>query len=249
MARRNLTYGWAAAATASLLFRRFGSTTCVPLCVRHPKSMDGIADLRESYRLGEFTEANALADPLRQFHIWFQEAQNAGVREANAMALATADGRSCPNVRIVLLKGLDSGFVFYTNYQSVKAVELGSNPNAAICFHWKELERQVRAAGRVEKVTSEESDEYFQSRPRGSQISAIASPQSRKISGGRGQLEAMYARTEQDFRDNVPRPETWGGYRLTPEWIEFWQGRANRLHDRLRYEREGAAWSRARLAP
>ena len=193
-------------------------------------------------------EADLDPDPLRQFTAWFEEAGAAGVRAPEAMALATAGADGRPSVRMVLLKGFDErGFVFFTGYESRKGAELTANPRAALLFHWDPLGRQVRIEGPVERVAEAESDAYFASRPRGAQISASVSPQSRVVES-RAALEA--AATELEARGGeLPRPPAWGGFRLSPETYEFWQHRANRLHDRLRYSRDGAAWKVERLAP
>jgi len=187
-------------------------------------------------------------DPLRQFAAWFEEAGAAGVRAPEAMALATATSDGRPSVRMVLLKGFDErGFVFFTGYESRKGAELAANPRAALLFHWDALGRQVRIEGTVERVSEAESDAYFRSRPRGAQISASVSPQSRVVES-RASLEARAAELEARGGE-LPRPPTWGGFRLAPETYEFWQHRANRLHDRLRYSRDGDAWKIERLAP
>jgi len=193
-------------------------------------------------------EADLDPDPLRQFTAWFEEAGAAGVRAPEAMALATAGADGRPSVRMVLLKGFDErGFVFFTGYESRKGAELAANPRAALLFYWDPLGRQVRIEGPVERVAEAESDAYFASRPRGAQISASVSPQSRVVES-RAALEA--AATELEARGGeLPRPRAWGGFRLSPETYEFWQHRANRLHDRLRYSRDGAAWKVERLAP
>ena len=193
-------------------------------------------------------EADLDPDPLRQFTAWFEEAGAAGVRAPEAMALATAGADGRPSVRMVLLKGFDErGFVFFTGYESRKGAELTANPRAALLFHWDPLGRQVRIEGPVERVSEAESDAYFATRPRGAQISASVSPQSRVVES-RAALEA--AATELEARGGeLPRPPAWGGFRLSPETYEFWQHRANRLHDRLRYSRDGAAWKVERLAP
>jgi pyridoxamine 5'-phosphate oxidase len=193
-------------------------------------------------------ESDLDPQPLRQFAAWFEEAGAAGMRAPEAMALATATADGQPSVRMVLLKGFDErGFVFFTGYESRKGGELTANPRAALLFYWDPLGRQVRIEGPVERVAEAESDAYFASRPRGAQISASVSPQSRVVES-RASLEALAA--ELEARDGeLPRPPAWGGFRLAPETYEFWQHRANRLHDRLRYRREGGRWVIERLAP
>jgi pyridoxamine 5'-phosphate oxidase len=187
-------------------------------------------------------------DPLRQFATWFDEAGHAGIRAPEAMAAATAALDGHPSVRMVLLKGFDErGFVFFTNYASRKGGELAENPRAALLFYWDPLGRQVRVEGTVDRVPEGESEAYFRSRPRGAQISGCASPQSQVIEG-RASLEARVAALEAGGGD-IPRPPHWGGFRVAPETYEFWQHRANRLHDRLRYRREGNRWVVERLAP
>jgi pyridoxamine 5'-phosphate oxidase len=209
-----------------------------------------VHELRREYRRGELLESQALADPLEEFALWFADAQKAGEIEPNAMTLATADPRGAPSARIVLLKEFDArGFVFYTNYTSRKGEQLAANPHAALVFFWPKLERQVRIEGRVRRVTPRESDTYFQVRPRLSRIGAWASPQSRVIAS-REELERRDAEMIKQFGDGpVPRPEVWGGYRLVPRRIEFWQGRPCRLHDRLDYLRQRGKWTIRRLAP
>jgi len=208
-----------------------------------------IQDLRQEYKRGSLDEEHADPDPVRQFGRWWDEALAAEVPEVNAMTLATADSAGKPSARTVLLKGFDDhGFVFFTNYESRKGEELAANPFAALLFFWRELERQVRLEGSVERVAVEESDTYFRSRPLASRIGAWASPQSRVISG-RTWLLARAAEMGLRHGPNPGRPPYWGGYRLKPTVLEFWQGRPSRLHDRLLYTRAGAAWTRARLAP
>jgi len=208
-----------------------------------------IADLRKSYERAELSEDASHANPMQQFDQWLQEAVNARVPEPNAMTLATVGEDQRPSTRIVLIKGYDErGIVWYTNYDSRKGREIAGHPFAALQFHWVELERVVRIEGRVEKVSAEESDAYFQSRPLDSRIGAWASPQSQVISG-RGVLVSNAARYGAQFLLSPPRPPHWGGFRLVPERFEFWQGRKSRLHDRLRYRLENSEWVRERLAP
>jgi pyridoxamine 5'-phosphate oxidase len=209
-----------------------------------------VNNLRRDYEGRELNEADAGSDPLRLFERWFAEAVDAVPLEPNAMTLATVSPDGTPAARIVLLKGFDaSGFVFFTNYDSAKGRDLAAHPIAALLFFWAALERQVRLTGRVTRVSREESDAYFHSRPLASQLSASASPQSRVVEH-REALERRVAEVVRTFEGReVPLPEHWGGYRLQPDQIEFWQGRPSRLHDRLRYSREGEAWTRVRLAP
>lgn len=203
---------------------------------------------RTEYTLASLDTDKAPANPLVLFDQWMEEAIMKNVSEPNAMTLATATPEGKPNARIVLLKELTHGrFVFYTNYESQKGRELEANPNAALVFLWLELQRQVRVSGWVEKVSADTSDAYFAQRPRESRIGAVISPQSRPI-GRRDELEKAFIELTNQ-KDPVQRPEHWGGYQLWPEQIEFWQGRANRLHDRLLYERKDRSWEIIRLAP
>ena len=211
--------------------------------------MTDLTALRKSYERAELDESSAHSDPLQQFALWLQQALDAHLPEPNAMTLATVGANGRPSTRIVLIKGLDArGIVWYTNYDSRKGRELESNPYAALQFHWVELERVVRIEGRVEKVTAEESDAYFASRPLDSRIGAWASPQSQVIAS-RALLVANAAKISARYVLNPPRPPHWGGYRLVPDSFEFWQGRKSRLHDRLRYRLDGGQWLRERLAP
>lgn len=212
--------------------------------------MTTIADLRREYASRALIEAEAHDNPIQQFSLWFGEALKAELLDTNAMTLATASPDAAPSARIVLLKGFDEqGFVFYTNYESAKARELERNPRACLLLYWAELERQVRITGRVTRTSPEESATYFQSRPFESQIGAWASAQSRTIAD-RAVLERHYAELAAKHAGGpVPHPPFWGGYRVAPEAIEFWQGRASRLHDRLLYTRGFGGWSRSRLAP
>ena len=209
-----------------------------------------IADLRKSYERAELNEQASQVDPFAQFDQWLKEAIAAQVPEPNAMTLATVGSDLRPSTRVVLIKGFDArGIVWYTNYASRKGQELAGNPNAALQFHWVELERTVRIEGRVEKVSGEESDAYFHSRPLDSRIGAWASPQSEVISS-RGVLVANAALYAAKFLLQPPRPPHWGGYRLKPDNWQFWQGRRSRLHDRLRYTLQANDdWLRERLAP
>jgi pyridoxamine 5'-phosphate oxidase len=208
-----------------------------------------IADLRQEYMRAGLSEADAHADPFAQFERWMSDALAAGLPLANAMILATVSETGAPDARAVLLKGVDGGgFVFYTNYESRKGRQLAARPEACLVFLWAPLERQVRIEGPVSRVSAAESDAYFATRPLGARHSAWASAQSATVSG-RAPLEQAMREAEARFGANPPRPPHWGGYRLAPRRIEFWQGRENRLHDRLLYVREGARWAIERLAP
>ncbi|WP_454826316.1 pyridoxamine 5'-phosphate oxidase [Paraburkholderia xenovorans] len=213
--------------------------------------MTSLAELRKNYSLGSLDVGDVDRNPFRQFDTWFKQAVDAQLPEPNTMTLATVDARGRPSARIVLIKGVDErGFVFFTNYESRKGRELAANPYASLLFYWIELERQVRVEGRIVKTSAEESDGYFASRPLGSRIGAWASNQSQVIES-RSQLETREREFSLLYGDQPPRPPHWGGYRLVPEAIEFWQGRPSRLHDRLLYTRSGehSDWQISRLSP
>ncbi|AKM43244.1 pyridoxamine 5'-phosphate oxidase [Burkholderia contaminans] len=214
--------------------------------------MTTLADLRINYSRASLDEADVAHDPFAQFDRWFKEALAAKLPEPNTMTLATVGDDGRPSARIVLIKGVDErGFVFFTNYESRKGRDLAAHPQAALLFYWIELERQVRIEGRIEKTSAEESDRYFASRPLGSRIGAWASEQSAVIDS-RATLEAQEKAVSERYGDNPPRPPHWGGYRLVPDSIEFWQGRPSRLHDRLLYTRDAGTaqgWSISRLSP
>ena len=208
-----------------------------------------VADLRKSYEKAELSEEASQTDPLKQFDLWLQEAMQAEIPEPNAMTLATVSSNHRPSTRPVLIKGYDErGIVWYTNYQSRKGLEISGNPWAALQFHWVELERVVRIEGKVYKISEQESDAYFKSRPLDHRIGAWSSPQSQVIPN-RSILVTNAEKYGAQFKSEPPRPQHWGGYRLQPELWEFWQGRKSRLHDRLRYRLESGKWKRERLAP
>lgn len=208
-----------------------------------------VADIRQNYEKGELLESQAKQSPFDQFEIWINEAIALPVAEPTAMTLATADATGKPTARIVLLKGYDTrGFVFYTNYESRKGADLVAQPNATLLFFWQPLERQVRIEGMVEKVSEEESDQYYHSRPLGSRLGAWASAQSQPV--GIEELKAKVEAVGQKYGDKPPRPPHWGGYRLRPSYFEFWQGRPSRLHDRLAYQQNtDGEWTIERLSP
>lgn len=213
--------------------------------------MNNIADIRRDYRLQTLEETDVDINAIKQFTAWWQDAINSSIDEVNAFTLATATAEGKPSARIVLLKGYDDhGFVFFTNYASNKGEQLAQNGKVAMVFFWKELERQIRIEGEVEKINETESDSYFNSRPKGSRLGAWASPQSKQIAN-REVIEANVLKYEQKYPgENVPRPKHWGGYRIKPNLIEFWQGRSSRLHDRLQYTlNEENNWKIERLAP
>lgn len=213
-------------------------------------NLNELSSLRKEYSRHVLDESDVDLNPFAQFNVWFQQALNARLPEPNAMALATATTNGEPSVRMVLLKSFDEhGFVFFTNYEGRKSVELMQNSHAALLFFWPELERQVRIEGGVEKTTRKESEEYFQSRPLESRLGAWASKQGSVIPG-RGVLEQKMADLKEKYRDQeIPAPPWWGGFRVQPAVFEFWQGRENRLHDRIRYTLDGGVWTIERLSP
>lgn len=214
-------------------------------------NQEQLENLREEYKTTSLSETESKADPIKQFELWFNEAIEAKVPESNAMTLSTATTDGRPSARVVLLKGVhENGFVFYTNYLSRKGKEITKNPIGALTFFWPAMERQIRIEGTIEKVSKEQSEQYFQSRPKGSQIGALASPQSQEIAG-RESLEKKWAELEAEYTDKtIPKPSFWGGYVLKPRLIEFWQGRPSRLHDRILYKKiDNKNWKKVRLAP
>jgi len=210
-----------------------------------------IQNLRQDYTAATLSEKDTKSDPINQFEQWFNEALAAKLHEPNAMTLATATTNGKPSARIVLLKGFNQhGFMFYTNYLSRKGKEITKNPQGAITFFWGELERQVRIEGTIEKLSKEDSERYFHTRPKGSQIGAVVSPQSQEIEG-RDELEKKWSELEAEYEGKeVPKPSFWGGYILNPQLVEFWQGRSSRLHDRILYKKvDKKSWKKVRLAP
>jgi pyridoxamine 5'-phosphate oxidase len=218
--------------------------------VNMDKTPHDLAQMRKSYEQAALDESQVQPQPIAQFHHWFDEAVRAKALEPNAMTLATASADGRPSTRVLLLKGADEqGLVWFTNYESRKGQELAANPFAALQFFWPELERVVRVEGRVERVSGDESDAYYRSRPVGSRIGAWASPQSQVLSS-RAVLEETWQAKQAELGEDPPRPAHWGGYRLVPDRWEFWQGRSSRLHDRIAYERQaGGSWLIQRLAP
>jgi pyridoxamine 5'-phosphate oxidase len=229
-------------------FRGFG--LLLSFVIGHSDFIMSIADLRRSYTLAGLRRIELDSDPIRQFRKWFQQTLDAQLLEPTAMTLATVDPVDRPSARVVLLKGVEErGFIFFTNYGSRKGRELAENPNASLVFHWAELERQVRACGTAGRISREESESYFKSRPRGHQLGAWVSTQSEVITD-RAVLEQRLKEFEQKFPHAVPVPPFWGGYVLSPTEVEFWQGRPNRLHDRFRYTKQTeGTWRIERLAP
>lgn len=229
---------------------RLEHVTMDAMSVKSKHGKEEIQNLRRDYRRAQLLEKNVSADPFEQFDRWFKQARKAGEIEPNAMVLSTADGRGAPSGRVVLLKEVEAGgFVFYTNYNSRKGKQLKTNPRGALTFFWPKLERQLRIEGQVRRVSRSQSEAYFQTRPRDSQLGAWASDQSSVINSRR-ELELIDAELAKVFGDGpIPLPDSWGGYRLVPSRIEFWQGRHGRLHDRLEYFRKKGVWMIRRLAP
>jgi len=214
-------------------------------------SQEHIENLRVDYTAASLSESSTKADPIKQFELWFNEAQEAKVPEINAMTLSTATQDGRPSARVVLLKGIyETGFVFYTNYLSRKGKEITKNPVGALTFFWPSMERQIRIEGTIEKVSKEQSEKYFHSRPKSSQVGALASPQSQEIES-RDVLEKKWSDLEAEYEGKeVPKPSYWGGYIVKPRMIEFWQGRPSRLHDRILYKKiDNKNWKKVRLAP
>ncbi len=221
------------------------------ICNFAAMNQDKLQDMRDEYIFAELSESSTGADPMKLFSAWFNEAQEAKVPERNAMTLSTATSDGRPSARIVLLKGFnDEGFIFYTNYLSRKGKEIGKNPAGALTFFWPSMERQIRIEGMIEKTGREESEQYFHSRPRNSQVGAVASPQSQEIPD-RESLEKKWQELSEKYDgQEVPKPSFWGGYILKPRLIEFWQGRPSRLHDRIVYKKaDNKNWKKVRLAP
>ena len=215
----------------------------------HSPDPETLAALRREYGDAGLDVPDLSPDPIAQFRRWLADTIDAGLHEPNAMVVSTVSGEGRPSVRLVLLKGVDErGFVFYTNYESRKARELEANPAVSLLFPWHDLQRQVRVEGSATRVSTEESEAYFEARPRASRLGAWASPQSREVAS-RSELDDLYAGVEERFTEDVPLPPFWGGYRVRPEMVEFWQGRKGRLHDRLVYRRSGTGWETLRLAP
>ncbi|MFZ4057452.1 MAG: pyridoxamine 5'-phosphate oxidase [Ferruginibacter sp.] len=212
---------------------------------------EDIAKIRKDYTLNTLNEDSVSADPIQQFGVWWKEAESASIEEVNAMTLATVDAAGVPEARTILLKGYDEkGFVFFTNYNSAKSIQLDAHPTCSLLFFWKELERQVRITGIAERISTEESIHYFDSRPEGSKIGAWASPQSTVVAGAAWLKETFQYYAERFKHGKIPKPPHWGGYRIKPTKIEFWQGRPSRMHDRILYSNLiESTWKIERLAP